>query len=283
MLIAGDGHLARALVSQALLANCRVPFSSAVYHLFGNWDEYCRLHPELGHAVALEGPDDGNDVFLFRGVSWNADPGLLREPGRIIFCSDDMAENASSAADLRRYFGNALSAHVCTASEAAPGIRFGAPETLYTRELVMKNALDQRAKDLYRAYCRQNGVTEKAWDALPAFERASNRAEADHLLTKLRLLLPGREVEAADRETCGEAYRRFQEGGEAFRERCLRNEHARWMRFHCLYNWRYGETRDNVRRLHPCLVPFEALSGQDQAKDGNSWEQIGHLSEQEAP
>jgi len=36
-------------------------------------------------------------------------------------------------------------------------------------------------------------------------------------------------------------------------------EHERWMEYRLKNGWRYGEVRDNARRIHPSLVPFAEL------------------------
>ena len=52
------------------------------------------------------------------------------------------------------------------------------------------------------------------------------------------------------------------------------------MRFYALYNWRQGPAKDATRRIHPCLVPYEALTQEDREKDDNAWLQIGLLGEE---
>ena len=44
-----------------------------------------------------------------------------------------------------------------------------------------------------------------------------------------------------------------------------------------MYNWHYAPQRDNARRLHPLMVPFDELTLADQAKDDYAWELIGSL------
>ena len=56
----------------------------------------------------------------------------------------------------------------------------------------------------------------------------------------------------------------------------------RWMRFHMLNNWQYAPVRNNARRLHPLLVPFDALDEADQIKDDYAWELLG-LTDPAAP
>jgi hypothetical protein len=43
--------------------------------------------------------------------------------------------------------------------------------------------------------------------------------------------------------------------------------HERWMREKLESGWRYGELKDADARTHPCMMPFEQLSSEQQAKD----------------
>ena len=113
---------------------------------------------------------------------------------------------------------------------------------------------------------------------MPSFLRASNRASADHLLTKIRLLLPERDVCEITPEICREAAKRWQAADKESFRRC---EHDRWMRFYALYNWRWGAEKDSARRVHPCFVPYEQLTQKDREKDDNAWRQISLLGEKE--
>ena len=94
---------------------------------------------------------------------------------------------------------------------------------------------------------------------------------------KLRLLLP--EAEAFDAAACQAAAARWHALADRIPYR--RNEHERWLRFHYLYNWRYGERKDAARRTHPCLRPFGELSAREQAKDDAAWEQLANLFPEE--
>jgi len=50
-------------------------------------------------------------------------------------------------------------------------------------------------------------------------------------------------------------------------DRGAQNEHERWVRFTRARGYRYGERRDDDRRIHPDLVPWEELTDAAKEKD----------------
>jgi ryanodine receptor 2 len=50
-------------------------------------------------------------------------------------------------------------------------------------------------------------------------------------------------------------------------ERLAKNAHDTWARQRLDAGWRWGPQRDDARRLHPCLVPYEQLSEEDKELD----------------
>ena len=265
-LLFGDGGRARALLCEGLTACCREPFYRSEFHVFGDWADFRRMHPEL-------------DGVVFHEESRNADRDLLERADRIILAAEDGRVNAETAAAMNRAFPLRAAVHAATALPAACSERFGLPEQIYTGELVMRQSLDRLAAALHRAYGRQTG-NGTPWDSLSPFLKDSNRDAADHLLTKIRLLLPEEDIRRADKDACGRAAARYAALSGDEKENCLRNEHARWCLFHILHNWRYAPVRDDSRRLHPCLTPYENLSETDRNKDGTAWEIIGRIPEE---
>ena len=53
----------------------------------------------------------------------------------------------------------------------------------------------------------------------------------------------------------------------ALSEALARNTHEVWAEGRIKDGWSYGETRDDDRRLHPCLIPYEELSEEEREYD----------------
>ncbi len=54
---------------------------------------------------------------------------------------------------------------------------------------------------------------------------------------------------------------------EGLRERLARDTHEVWARQRLAEGWRWGPRRDDRRKRHPCLVPYEALPESERAYD----------------
>jgi voltage-gated potassium channel Kch len=91
------------------------------------------------------------------------------------------------------------------------------------------------------------------WDNLDEEYRDANRSLADHIDVKLRAL---RSVRVPADDPRPEFV--FPADPESL-EPLGRMEHARWCADRWLSGWRYGERRDDSRRTHNMLVPWEQL------------------------
>jgi hypothetical protein len=139
---------------------------------------------------------------------------------------------------------------------------FGMLDRLCTRESVLGESLDQLARKAHEDYLRRKLAQGEApgsrpslrpWSELDEFYRESNRQQADHIPVKLRAIGCRAEPAPPGAGT----------GGFAFTpdevELLARMEHARWCARHLLDGWRRGDTRDELARTHPCLIPWEDL------------------------
>ena len=267
--VIGGGRFARALLNQGLLT---APPGCSV-SLFGDWALWRGLHRAVlelrAPAVALS----------FQAGDWHDCADILRDADRIVLCDDDRRTNARTLRLLRQYC--VVRGQIDARCE--PGLQdafcFGEPESLFTPELVMKQAQDRLGRHLHEMYRSQADYPVPTWEALSDFLRRSNLAAADHLLTKLRLLLPEKDVREITPENCALAADRYEALSPEERERCRIIEHDRWMLFHALYGWRYAAIRNNAEREHPLMVDYEELSESDREKDDNAWNQIRALAE----
>jgi hypothetical protein len=98
------------------------------------------------------------------------------------------------------------------------------------------------------------------WDRLPETYRKSNYDQVAYHCFRFRKYGIG--IRPAD----GHEPRPFVYRKDDL-EALAREEHARWMRERERDGWRYGEVRDNEKKLHPCMVEWERLSEEDRQKD----------------
>ncbi len=103
-----------------------------------------------------------------------------------------------------------------------------------------------------------SGPAMASWADLDEDKRAANRAQVRDIDDKLRLI--GCFVEASG----GAAGFVF---SSVELERLARREHERWIAQRTAAGWAYGEVRDDARRRHPDLVPWEDLDESARDKD----------------
>lgn len=265
----GDGRYARALLLQGLLTAT----PGCALDVFGDWTLWRGIHGALDHAPDL------NVTLRFHDEPWTDQPELLRTADRVVLCGDDLAENRETLCVLRQYYVLHGQVDVRCPGGLQSAFYFGDDEKVFTPELVMRQSLSQRAKQLHELYRSSVDYPVPAWEELSDFLKHSNLAAADHLLTKVRLLLPEEDIRALTPELCARAANAYEALDPAGVERCRRIEHSRWSLFHALYNWHYSPVRDNVERRHPMLLPYDQLSQAEREKDDNAWLQLRVLAE----
>lgn len=278
VLLIGQGKYAEALLEQALQNNVLDPAQRIVYRVFGNYENFRRDHPFLSQLCAVNGEEPGRDSLYFSDAPWNGDPALLRAADRIIFCEDTEEATLARITELRRFFPVACPVHARLSTELDGVACFGSSEEIFSPELVLQARLDRTAIRLNEIYRNSVGGDAPDWNGLNSFTRRSNIASAEHLSTKIRILLQEDAEDPPPAELCARACAAFRAADGEARDSFRRIEHARWMRFHLLNNWQYAPTRDNARRLHPMLVPFDQLSENERRKDDFGWELLGAVS-----
>lgn len=280
VVLIGNGKYAENLLTRGLMLNVYAPQRTVAYHVFGDWGNYCRNHHRLAETLCLDGDDPDRDCLFFHRTAWNDDGGLLAAADRIILCMDDRDKNMEILGQIHRYFPVKGGIHLLCGSEI-PGLTvFGTQDAVYTAELVLQEQLNRAARTMHRIYCESSGGNAPTWEQLSEFHRQSNIAAANHLLTKIRILLEDDTICSVTPDHCRAAYMRYCSYSPEQKEVCRWIEHQRWMRFHSMYNWRYGSVRDNAARMHPLLRPYEVLDLSDQEKDDYAWMLLDELAHQ---
>lgn len=54
---------------------------------------------------------------------------------------------------------------------------------------------------------------------------------------------------------------------EALTELLAKNAHENWAKQRMSEGWHYGSTRDDTKKAHPCLVPYEQLPESEKEYD----------------
>ena len=297
----GNGALLNYLIEQAVIVNVFGPFLICRYHIFNEKkthdpnrhsdDSFLEDHPHIKDVLSVRAvsgkevvnDEAANDTFFFHTDAWDKNHQCLEMADRIIVCTTSEIENIRIAEKIRSLCATKADLYIY-GSDSIDGVTgFGSIAELYTPERILREDMLKRARTLNDYYnsLQQDESKRTPWEDLSMFTKRSNMAAADHMGTKLRILtdsLDNNTAVQADRDTIDLAVRNFREN-VIDRNLCRQIEHERWMRFHSLYGWTYGEVRDNTLRRHPLMVPFEELAPEQQAMDDISWELLEVLRE----
>ena len=148
-------------------------------------------------------------------------------------------------------------------------VAFGGLVCTESIERALDRKRDQMAIALHAHYLNAAKTLEtgspnalKAWDALPENVRDANRAAAEHApilfaAVGFRLVTAGPGIKPAKLSSAEIDY-------------LARVEHRRWIADRIERDWHFGKTRDDLLRLHPALVAYEALGEEDKERDRNA-------------
>jgi hypothetical protein len=129
---------------------------------------------------------------------------------------------------------------------------------LLSHGLVTKNPLEspleEAAQKCHEEYCRREreagNLNPKAWKDLPEGLKESNRLAAMH-----------NEIKKRAWESRGEV------SEKAMLDHLAQCEHRRWMAEKVMDGYRFGERKDDIKRTHNLLKPFEKLEESVQTID----------------
>lgn len=274
VLVAGNGELLPELlaviVTQCQYAGVHPPVVTA---LVTDRDALGRRfplhHPQL-HLVADLRVKSTTLPQLLRLDLATLDPGVRDRPIDLAFvaCREDV-DTLSLARTLAQQSG-------CIAHDVIAGLR---PSTQIMRlfidkqpltgvqshdlvvlgcsgDVVLEERLDRVAKRIHESYFegqlkagRPEGSAPALvpWTQLPESLRQANRSQADHLPIKRQTLAISHSAEMIEALAVA--------------------EHRRWMADRIVSGWRYGPDRDDARRIHPHIRPYDELSETEKRKD----------------
>ena len=165
-------------------------------------------------------------------------------------------------------------------------LKSSSPKNLINEEL------DTVAKLIHNAYLGENKVSVRSLDTKwmskddsSPHKRASNRAQALHIDTKLLALGLKRRMSNEDVKKILESNQRvykeifeeqdidreFPEHFETILSKLARSEHNRWNAFHYLYGWKHDTDRNDKAKRHPCLLPVSKFDN-DELRGTYQWD-----------
>ena len=223
-------------------------------------DQVCEIRP---HDTSPDGP-----AFVNQRI-W---PGAWRPPDVAFVCLEDEANGLVAADRLRSMLPAAVPIIVQTIERNAglgSLIRGRGPERLIAVGLEdrvfqlaaslhpVQELLAQAVHQAYFSHRRRQGTVHgpdspavRFWEDLEEDHRAASRAQAADLRRKLKMvgcqavLIPDGLV----------SLRPFPDEDL---ERLARDEHERWCEERKSRGWTYGPVRDNGKKIHPNLIPWD--------------------------
>jgi hypothetical protein len=138
---------------------------------------------------------------------------------------------------------------------------------LVLREVILNSYVEKLAIAIHEDFCKmetERGHKDAAynisWEQLPEDIKDSNRAQAASFAEKLNFI--GYDYDAGD--TPFLSVKKFDQETVLL---LAQNEHIRWMNQKIASDWNYGSVRDNEKKIHPLLVPWENLPEEEKQKD----------------
>ncbi|MDA8083098.1 MAG: NAD-binding protein [Nitrospiraceae bacterium] len=225
---------------------------------------FMRRYPYIREALARPVIFCDLDDLLARSSN------QLTDYSSVVICLEDDRKNLSTGMRLATLVDNA-NIHVQVENDSAlssfidannEGMKnlfcFGSSHRLLGYDVVIDEELDLLAKTCHVKYGRGK------WQDLPIFKRNSNRAQAEHIDTKLHVLglSKVRKSAVSGEQTLCDRDHYMKLLSELDEDELAIMEHERWNAFHFINGWQKGvadQSQDPKNRLHPCLVSWHEL------------------------
>lgn len=274
-LVIGFGRIGQAVLRQLVMnsqfqgSGCRIAVFAPDYEQRMGWLAHeCR--DMLAHYNIRLFPYDGRSRQLYDYIAEN-----IGSLNYVAICAGSETANLEIGEQLQTF----LLRHGCTAPIlmcTGKGVYHQSPDDhitshrIYTPEILCSDRIDRMAMVLNQSYAGRGDIREN-WKNCGYFDRMSSRAAAD--FHDALLYCAG--------ITADEAMENWNPEGELL-ENLAASEHLRWNAFHYCMGFRpmteeeyqqradaypdeikkdasYRITKDVDKRIHACLIPWEAL------------------------
>jgi len=240
-------------------------------------EQFLTRHPAMEEVCELQFLSIRFTELRFIHLSFLED--LAAERPMVVLCLEQDEANVSLALTLAEHTGGKIPvlanvgdrnglARLLSASTSElkhKGICiFGAVEEVCGWDLLREEELDILAKLIAQHFHDRHEGPD--WENSSEDRRNSNRAAADHIDVKLRAI-------GCRRGAAKDGQPPFAFTPEEV-ELLARMEHRRWNADHLLNGWVQGQPRDDDRKIHDNLVPWDQLTEEARDKDR---EQVGDL------
>jgi len=249
-------------------------------------EKVCELIP---HVIEVDSPEFERSDFLF-------DPDGRHVTGIYVCLGDDAKGLAAALRLWRRFRGLGVLIVVRTKQHGGLGTLlrdaggyddlhvFGLLDLVCRPDVVLAGRTEILARAIHEEYVRnraeegdapETNSSMRPWGQLAEEIRESNRRHADDIGSKLRAI--GCDIEPlTDWSTDSFAF----EPDEL--DLLARMEHERWLREKLTEGWSYGPKRDDDKHIHPTLLTWPKLSGEERVERyGPEW--AARLGDDELP
>lgn len=244
--IIGFGSLGKRLLEKSLQLNLFSVNQRVQYYIFGDAKHFKVSHSHSGMQLMNQ------DQILYFDENSEEQWEQLESMDMVILTENtdmDLIQKVlcSSNPTCEVYYYSPKADRLCDFIEAERLQPYGRMDEVFTLENIKTDRLYQNAIELNKQYMEK--YQSEAWEELNGFVRNSNISAADYGEVISDLLQKGlSDTELAELE------------------------HIRWCRFSFLNHWKYGvpgngKNKDEEKKIHKCLVPFEELDEESQKKD----------------
>ena len=226
---------------------------------------------EFSHKAATLIQNSAQDCFTVF-PAFSSDPGRLDDILRLHECvPQGTGFRMPIPMSLKSLLASVVSRQPSLAARLA---EFRSPQNCCGSSVVFNEDLDRRAISIRKGWLAENAkqigkaeergdlekVTKlkskptynKQWGELTEEQKDSNRSQADHISLKIRTAGHTPDITA-------KAWHEWCATSPNVVESLSRMEHERWMAHAYLAGWTYAAQRDDSKKQHPDLVPYDLL------------------------